>query len=922
MEEVRFYDPDSKPFGPLSNIYPSKLKIERFSKGITVQQTYNSVDHYIYSNIMKNPQYAQKIVNVFNPRYVYKEYTQLEKKLDKETLYNSLFIAYTQVFSHPELRSKLLETKNTPLLYQDEFEDTVFGVDKKLSGENVVGNILMNVRKNIMIDHETKIVKSKRDDFFKKLFLIYLVHQHLELKIIKNESDLSEFLDQSFEQIAQENEKYLPLRNTQKYNSFLQLYHSNNLNLEDLLVILENPNITARLLRKKHLKDVNAVKEELFNKYMTQMIKLKNPQIKNIEYELELQLRLIPFTIQNELKERIYDLYLANKIQIQLRKKAIKQSEIEEASHFIIPKLKKRYEFINPYTRYEEDRGIAISIIKQRLEIYEKSQPIIFNNDNTYRFLSPRVYTIMIYIDNYPYPTPFHYFLTNLIMNIPKVKFEQARAMILKDTAGNQIDLANYKKMVDILEEYNNLKDSIIKNEKIRLAEIAMNIKFEDYDLRKLLYLAKTNIHPQFFYDSYDPILGTMGKDGDGENMVGKILKEISDNIRRFDIEEEEEFKLKSVEFTSLFLQNDIVRQWMEIRLFDLCRIIQIVENYVRKISKKSDKISRTQITKFVIGQLYSNCKNLVEGDIPQVPDEFISLVNKNLLKEGKETTNSEGTIFFIWEYIYTLLNVFTKAYIKNVNEELSNSSATRIIKSIGNNFLLLDSNCKGPYPESYKNCVFLSIRNICDKIFSFLKKNRLVTGFTYDTDLVLEAIKILLPYDENQYEILPSFIIETTPVPHEQPRKKKYKAKQKPQFQPIIEERKEDKEFEDELLKAFENVLGQEESIDRKKAPLKETLGVSILEKNIADNLNMELNNALKAVGYINTVSSLFDEDFSKAIYLKNIVVDDKFLKRLKNRSIFFSITTTTYQEKEEKEEEEENLPELIVEEVIAGDD
>lgn len=129
----------------LSNFYPSTIKYEGLE--------YANVEAAFQAAKTINPEERIPFARESNPSIVKRMGRAISLREDWEDVKENIMyqLVYEKFSSHPELKNKLLETKNEDLIEGNYWHDNIWGncsctkcITKK--GENKLGKILMKVR--------------------------------------------------------------------------------------------------------------------------------------------------------------------------------------------------------------------------------------------------------------------------------------------------------------------------------------------------------------------------------------------------------------------------------------------------------------------------------------------------------------------------------------------------------------------------------------------------------------------------------------------------------------------------------------------------------------------------------------------------------------------------------------------------------
>jgi predicted NAD-dependent protein-ADP-ribosyltransferase YbiA (DUF1768 family) len=101
---------NEKPFGPLRNDYKSDLFIDG--------KRWNSVNNYVYANLLPSIDFRKKTIEHVNPNNVERSYYEVKFEVDKSTLSSAIKIGIeTKLNVDPQFRQALLNTAGNTILY-------------------------------------------------------------------------------------------------------------------------------------------------------------------------------------------------------------------------------------------------------------------------------------------------------------------------------------------------------------------------------------------------------------------------------------------------------------------------------------------------------------------------------------------------------------------------------------------------------------------------------------------------------------------------------------------------------------------------------------------------------------------------------------------------------------------------------------
>lgn len=371
--QIRIYDPDSMPFGELSN---NSIRLMNLDGKI-----WTTVTNYIYSNLLITPLY-RTIIQLSPPfpkmrqlaqqpwsEYRYGKHYRPEKPrnidIEKEVvkivantqalqgrrlteteieqirqsavdeleqqrmniyeLYGYYFNlekfavvrsavekAYnTLISSNQDFIEVLLRTDKKPILYVS--GNTLLGVNENGQGSNLIGKTLMQIRHNIQIQNAFKKKETEKTDKENRIFSIYKAYVFLNEKL-QNGSDLSEFVGMSADDIADSSQLDIET----KKESILQMYERGQ--FPEFKKEIQNPGYLVNHIRRANALRIKEMKgqerkEIALTIYMDNLILQKFPRMN--EEERREAMRQLVYTIPEEnrvekyrdLRDRVYVLY-------------------------------------------------------------------------------------------------------------------------------------------------------------------------------------------------------------------------------------------------------------------------------------------------------------------------------------------------------------------------------------------------------------------------------------------------------------------------------------------------------------------------------------------------------------------------------------------------------------------------------------
>ena len=363
-----------------------------------------------------------------------------------------------------------------------------------------------------------------------------------------------------------------------------------------------------------------------------------------------------------------------------------------------------------------------------------------------------------------------------LFINVHRGMFNTMRSLLLVNPRGSQMDVNNYKNIIELNNMYFDVLAKKINQEKLSYLESALYAKFSVLEQANVDVLRKSSPNRLIYNDPVDDFLG-VGKTGKGKNMTGVVLEklrtrlvregggvEFSSRVKWGKLRKREAIYPRQI--LGSYFTNDKILMWIEDRLSDICRVRGLVCRYAEEMRGGKKILIDKNLSNFVVSTLYKTCLPLSEAEIRDVPLDLDEKMRK-YLPEG--VMFGGDAIKNVWRYLDNLaynLELYSESSKINVEEALV-SIKQRQIEEGGSR-----SYCKGPYPDRIKNCIFRAHISVCMNIKNFVSSNYGVPNLDLDTDLLSVAVSIIyirdikpeyqpIPlgdYDEKILKYLPSF--------------------------------------------------------------------------------------------------------------------------------------------------------------------
>ena len=726
---IRIFDPNDKPFGWLSNNYTHLMEINR--------KRWKTVTNYIYANILTYPMYVQEVQMTKNPKDVQTTFARLYQEEIDDITRKAIEKALTVKFNNNEMAEKLLATGNSDIFYIS--SNQLLGVGIESNGKNIYGKYLMQTRHNLQkttLKHKQEAVKTKKEQ---NIYDTYLANMAL-IDAIRQGENISEFNNKTPEEIVtffgRENlEKKAPNKEI-----VLDMERKKRFN-EDLVIAIDHPEtlvpmVLKREIRKLRLRKIKQQKEIIFDMYADYLLEKHFSNLDPDKYSQakEQQFQQMGWQQKHNLENRLYDLFEKN----MLSKRLSKSIDVYMAHHYI-PSIEE-VEIAENYTYQLQDDNPETNLGDES-KLYEKGQPVLVYPTDLY--FSPISFTGMLNIDNQFFPTVLHYITTRLIAHIPPEKggggfggMEKAYKEILANPNDYVKGTESFINPDDAYSKYIQLRDYSYMINLQKYAKEALDKKFEDRFLQDILLL--TGKSKLVYNDFSNPILGVGGKqDKGGMNFVGKYLMELRNNYNK-ERKNETLQRLQPEDVSNLLNEDPFMKEWLNMRVRDMCKVLMTMKNYLYSKDKIDVKINSV-FTSTVLDKIYQPCSQVFGATklvTSQAPEYFIFMVKRC---KGFEQVNRE-VVDVMWKRIAVIIYYLIK-YMKDTN--IRN---IRVILARTEQLVTNSRECVYIIQNSKDNCIVSALVNLLRGIIEFNKQ------FSYSTDVtetdVKTAASIILNFD------------------------------------------------------------------------------------------------------------------------------------------------------------------------------
>lgn len=385
ITDLKIYNPNDFPFGPLSNIANHEMIIN--------SKRWPTVENYILSNMLITPLYRLALqtapikgktrktnieeklkqivarIKTLQKRNINTEELENIRKLivdeldmqrmDIRSLYNyylrmeyinnmrtSTEKAYNaKISENKDLEEALLRTENRPIIYHS--NNDILGIGKENNGLNFIGKTLMQIRNNIRNKFIVQEKEQRELEIENKIFDAYKTLIIVK-KLLVEGNDLKTYIGKTPQQVI---EYYLKTHESENLdtlgigenmrNLVMDMYKRRQLPIVEIEI--QYPGYIILSARKEKLQHIKERLERekaniILNAYTRHIIKKNYPNMKEEDMQKAAeQLLLVAPTPEKyiELRNKIVQLYLQGKLDLEIKELVnfpnITEQEIQEA---------------------------------------------------------------------------------------------------------------------------------------------------------------------------------------------------------------------------------------------------------------------------------------------------------------------------------------------------------------------------------------------------------------------------------------------------------------------------------------------------------------------------------------------------------------------------------------------------------------
>jgi len=734
VNTIKIYNPKDKPYGVLSN-----NAVSQFTIG---DKRYRSVSNFIWSNMYPVQGIIKNVLANNNPNDVKKDYELEIEKHRVNIIQKALETSINdRINSNKELENLLVSTGNSKIKYVH--NNNLYGVGRDNKGRNLVGEYLMQTRKNIITGHQRKHQLSLKEKKENDIYNTYLAYNGLT-NIMRSGKDITEFISKTPEEIIEAMGYYEDrtiiddqgkpkqtrvwvdgrsklVKDAPSRDVVLDLITKSKGNPfdDEILLAVNNPTRLVQIIRKKNISNLRVflLRKRLnlvLNMFADYMLSKKYPDLPPSKYE---QARKEQFDEAgwrevDKMKNKIYDLYLegmlsetlSDSIQEKIDELNIPSEQdvhlVESTDLYLIAGGEKEIGKNEPYIP-PSDEFIYVHPFPQD------------GQDNTYQHLSPIDPTFLYMVNGRIYPTIDHYILTSLMAIIPDIgSIEKAYPYNLDETVKGPVkDLSNFVRPDVVNERYTKEFNNSYVNRLQKYAKEGLDTKFNDKQFQDVLLWTINDI--LLWDDRSDPILGT-GSDGKGMNFVGKHLTQLRTIIS--DTRKSEKIpKMKLKEAISGIENDKFLKDWIIMRIVDMCKVINLVSTY-----HSPGKEINTTMAENILDKVYLPCGKLY-GAAQEIKVDTPKYVRTTVKNCHGFSNAGVSLVEVLWKRIAVMV-VYLYAFSSDHNIESMKTSLASIENMVSQN-----NSCVKIVEDKYDNCTWSAIINLLTGIYRFNSRKKII---------------------------------------------------------------------------------------------------------------------------------------------------------------------------------------------------
>ena len=772
--EIKIFNPSSKPFGCLSNNHKQK-RLSAYNVKID-NASCITLTNYIYANLLKENMNKKIVCAEKDYTKVKKVYTDLNNSEIFKVLKQSIMTALDVMFKNSvELSNLLLSTKNSDIKYMSNF----LGTESTDLDKNLYGICLKEQRQKLIFEmkQKEKIINKEKELQFN--YQIYIAYKGLTT-LVESGVDIRHFLKKNIEDIIKELGKEKLEKSYMSKTNFVEQYNTKKPVIMEIKELYEYPQNLVPYILKIQLpllleKNDRKRKKRIFSMYADYLLdrKFKHVDVKDYEEAKSQHFSTPEFLVMaTDLEDRLFELYTEGMLSDNLCTDIDNDSLIKSYSFPTKKDVKDAIDYPLSYDKQDDKDSFdrqTTDVIFVFPPSLEQLDPI-YNDHLKYTSFSPlSFFKTPLKIEAFSYISVLHYIIVKLLVHIGIDQNTAYKYILNRDAVHGKYTKENFISPVKAILIYRTQKQKLYKDNLIKYTVAGLKTKFLENRVLQDFLLATDNA--KLIYDDNDNIIL---KDIVGDELM-KIRKEIRENRKindKFDL-------LTTNDITYIFQNDSFMNNWIQKRVFDSCKTLTIMKEYLKNKYRKDVPISPI-FTEMVLDNIYQPCSEVygVAHEIKAIaPEYFIKMVQNCNIPVNKKVVDViwkrlAVIIYYLINHIKTK-NKTTTIKVKDISSEIVR--AQELINSIYLCQIIITDN-------EYDNCIASAIINLICGIFNYNKK----------------MSKSIISITEYDVQAAVSIILETT-IPKETilNTQDEEEAKEKPKEDPKEEPKEDDSEEE-----------------------------------------------------------------------------------------------------------------------------
>lgn len=621
MNNIVLSNNREKPFGPLRNDYMSNFMLD--------DNVWNSVDAYVYTNLIPEFDLRRTTLLNQNPKNIEKLFFETSRDIQERTLLSSIKRGIEERLNVDPLFKKLLLEANGRILYVS--PNPFFGV--VTSKINVYGKYLEFYSK-LISKNALPTNRNMDDDYVYDLMIIEkgltlaLYHENLEkyMKIAGHKKPLKDIAIEIISELINTYgvEKIMII--DKEASKLINANQRQTINLENI----KDLSYVILLVKKNNIENVKKYNEGYIQQALYDNFILENVNDPTLLNEVQ----NIPLLTKLKIQQRLYSLFKAN-----LLSQTIMTHIKNLSSNLFIPSNEEVLSYKN-FILPVEDMYITNKTPKVTtgttgtVFVYPnpKDPTITINNvliqHSKYDYLSPTSDVVPLMIDEFLFPSISHYMIIKTIQNIPTFESLERAYSQIHDEQNRFYSVKDLELQLQIL------KENVLEKYKNDLLGKALKAKFSERYFKDILFA--TGEHPISFKK---------------ETYLSKITLQNLEKIRESILPEPYEVTDSSIEKD--FGSEAFFGNFIQDKCSQFCFFIKAVQTLI--ILKNKTPTLTEDLIKSIMNGYLEKCTTTLERVNTPYSFEKTVLDTFNIGKTSSKTTMTQQSVSLMYSYIHSM---------------------------------------------------------------------------------------------------------------------------------------------------------------------------------------------------------------------------------------------------------------------------